>query len=48
MKQINEKEHERVKEKQSKYEEGLALKMEEVKRERYIKEAMQKKVEELR
>jgi hypothetical protein len=48
MKQINEKEHERIKEKQSKYEEGLVLKMEEVRRERCIKDAMKRKVEELR
>jgi hypothetical protein len=48
MKQINEKEHERIKGKQSKYEERLALEMEEVRRERYINEVMKKKVEELR
>jgi hypothetical protein len=48
MKQINEKQHEKIKEKQSRYEEGVALKMDEVQRERYIKEVMKKKVEELR
>ncbi|XP_069687390.1 cilia- and flagella-associated protein 45-like isoform X2 [Periplaneta americana] len=48
MKQINEKERERILEKQNKFEEGVALKMEEVKRERYMKEVMRKKVNELR
>ena len=48
MKQIKEKQLEKFKEKQRRYEEGVALKIEEVQRERYIKEAMKKKVEELR
>jgi hypothetical protein len=48
MKQINEKEHEIIKEKQSKFEERNAIKMEEVQRQGYIKEVMMKKLEELR
>lgn len=48
MKQIKEKQLEKIKEKQRRYEEGVALKIEEVQRERYIKEVMKKKVEELR
>jgi len=48
VKQIKEKQLEKIKEKQRRYEEGVALKIEEVQRERYIKEVMKKKVEELR
>jgi hypothetical protein len=48
VKQIKEKQLEKIKEKQRRYEEGVALKIEEVQRDRYIKEAMKKKVEELR
>jgi hypothetical protein len=48
MRQIKEKQSEKIKEKQSRYEEGVALKMKEVQRERYIKQVMKKKVEELR
>ena len=48
MKQIKEKQLAKIKEKQRIYEEGVALKIEEVQRERYIKEVMKKKVEELR
>jgi len=48
MKQIKEKQLEKIKEKQRRHEEGVALKIEEVQRERYIKEVMKKKVEELR
>lgn len=48
MKQIKEKQLAKIKEKQRIYEEGVALKIKEVQRERYIKEVMKKKVEELR
>jgi hypothetical protein len=48
MKQIKEKQHEKIKDKQRRYEEDVALKIEEMQRERYIREAMKKKVEELR
>lgn len=48
MKQIKEKQLEKIKEKQRRYEEGVALKIEEAQRDRYIKEIMKKKVEELR
>jgi hypothetical protein len=48
MKQINEKEHERIKEKKSKFEEGVALKMEEVRRQGHMKDTIKKKLEELR
>ncbi|XP_021935545.1 cilia- and flagella-associated protein 45-like isoform X2 [Zootermopsis nevadensis] len=48
IKQINEKEHERIKKKQSKFEEEVALKMEELQRQGNMKDAIKKKIEELR
>ena len=48
MKQVNEKERERIKERKNKYEEGVVLKTKMESRERHMKNVLKKKVNDLR